>query len=63
MRLGKRYVAYRANSNDFHFMLRHENGNWSHKPGGKSPQAISQKIVFSEEWPGYYNFPVLYFEL
>lgn len=43
-------VAFRIGDDDFHFMLRHSNGHWSHKRGNQHIEKIRKKDVFSPEW-------------
>ena len=50
MKLGRKYIAYRYGRQDFHFVKRDRNGNWSHKRGSHKPEAISKKEVFSNKW-------------
>lgn len=63
MVLGKRYVAFRYGADDYHFLVRHPNGHWSHKQGGLPPEAISEKVALRKAWRyGYYNYRLYLFE-
>lgn len=45
----ERAIAFRICENDFHFMMRHKNGHWSHKPGRTSIRSIAKAEVFNPE--------------
>jgi hypothetical protein len=65
MVLGKRYIAFRYGSDDFHFMKRNEKGHWRHKMGNQKAISISQKNVFNKtgwDFDGlFYNSKVYLF--
>lgn len=45
----ERAIAFRICENDFHFMMRHKNGHWSHKPGRTFIRSITKAEVFNPE--------------
>lgn len=45
----ERAVAFRICENDFHFIMRHKNGHWSHKPGRSGIRSITKAEVFDPE--------------
>ena len=57
MVLGKEYVAFRWSDEDYHFARRSKSGQWSHKQGSWTPEAMSTKEVFDEVWVnGYIHY-------
>lgn len=45
----ERAIAFRLCERDFHFMMRHKNGHWSHKPGRMPIRSITKAEVFNPE--------------
>lgn len=50
-------VAFRISEDDFHFILRQNNGHWYHKRGSHPIESIKKKDVFDDEW---YNGGISY---
>ena len=48
-------------SEDFHFMVKLENGEYWHKRGGTEIVQITKKDVFNQAWCKRYNSPIFAF--
>lgn len=62
---GREYIAFRMGPNDFHFILRHKNGTWTHKMGNYPIHKIQEFLVFSQKWGDdrtFYDSPIYLFE-
>lgn len=61
---GREYIAFRMGPNDFHFILRHKNGTWTHKMGNYPIHKIQEFLVFSNKWGSkpFYDSPIYLFE-
>lgn len=62
----ERAIAFRICEKDFHFMMRHKNGHWSHKPGRMPIRSIAKVEVFNPkgwELSRTYNGPLVLFAM
>lgn len=62
----ERAIAFRICEYDFHFMMRHKNGHWSHKPGRTPIRSITKAEVFNPkgwELSHTYDGPLVLFAM
>ena len=46
-------IAFRTNANDYHFMVQHSDGSWSHKPGYLPSRKIDGENPSEVSWDQY----------
>ena len=62
----ERAIAFRICEKDFHFIMRHKNGHWSHKPGRTFIRSITKAEVFNPkgwELSRVYDGPLVLFAM